>query len=95
MIDCHSRVKIDLIAQSFHVPSPFSTAGTPYDNQSLVDAAQARFEVEKRGHPAQAPAPMLKKIDTPIPPGLVSGASRPGVQHVEHAILSRVRHLGL
>jgi hypothetical protein len=28
MIDCHSRVKICVIAQSFHVPSRFSSVGT-------------------------------------------------------------------
>jgi hypothetical protein len=94
MIDCHSRVKTDLIAQSNHVPTRFSTTGTPFANQSLVHAAQSRSEVEKRGHPVLAPARMLKKMDTLIQPEPMSGASRPGGQRVAAAILSRVRHLG-
>src|SRR5208337_723856 len=85
MIDCHSCVKIYRIAQSFH-PSTFVRsfqAQEPRSRTNLWFIGRKRAEVEKRGQSARALAPMLKKVDTLTPFGVVARGSRPGVQHVD------------
>ena len=94
MIDCHSRVKIYVIAQSFHVPSRFSSARTPFANQSLVHTRKPRAQVQKgvirrraranvgKSRHAGSTLSSLKRLQT-------GRSARRG------GIISRLRHLGL